>query len=69
MYGDEIKAVLLLEERTRVVGLDPFPRLSKGAEHDGEGVYVRSNSRWSRGKGLVILTIGSSKRRSDASEW
>ena len=36
MYGDEIKAMLFLEERAWIVGLDPFPRLQKRAKHDDE---------------------------------
>lgn len=44
MYGDETKAVLLLEKQGWIVGLDPFPRLWKGARHDDEGVLVLSCS-------------------------
>lgn len=40
MYCDEIKAALLLEEQAWIVGLDPFPRLQKGAQHDDGGVLV-----------------------------
>ena len=41
MYGDEIKAVLL-EEPAWIVGLDPFPRLLKGTQHDQQGYLVLS---------------------------
>lgn len=40
MYGDETKAVLLLENQAWVVGLDPFPRLEQGVQHDGQSVLV-----------------------------
>ena len=43
MYGDEIKAMLFLEERAWIVGLDPFPRLLKRAQHD-ESILIVSCS-------------------------
>ncbi len=65
MYGNEIKAVLFLEERAWIVGLNPVPRLSKGAQHDDEGVTVLPCNRRSRGKGSILIAQPS-KRRSEA---
>lgn len=44
MYGDEIEAAFLLEERARIVVFDPFPRLEKRAEHDDKDALALSCS-------------------------